>query len=126
METRGRFRGRVNKDEANLDNIETHYTNMNATMKSLEMQLDQLTNEIKNQSKGKFPSNTEQNPRDQCKAIILQRGKEVELSKPKEVKGKEIEAEVEVEEEAPRVAPKPNSISFPDNPPIISLPLPFP
>lgn len=34
METRGWF----NKDEARLDSIETHCSNMGATMKSLEMQ----------------------------------------------------------------------------------------
>ena len=43
--------------------------------------------------------------------------------KSKEV---EVEVEVEVEEEAPKVARKPSSISFPDNPPIISPPQPFP
>ena len=91
-ETRGRF----NKDEARLDNIETHYTNMNATMKSLEMKLGQLANEIKNQSKGNFLSDTEQNPRDQCKAITLRSGKKVESSKPMEVRSKEVEVEVEV------------------------------
>ena len=68
-------------------------------MKSLEMQVGQLANEMKNQSKRKFPSDMEQNPRDQCKAIILRSGKEVDLSKPKEVKNKEVEVEVEVEVE---------------------------
>ena len=51
-------------------------------MKSLEMQVGQLANEMKRQSKGKFPSDIEQNPRDQCKAITLRSGKEVESSKP--------------------------------------------
>ncbi|GMN66531.1 hypothetical protein TIFTF001_035595 [Ficus carica] len=37
-------RGRFNKDEARLDNIETHCNNMNATMKSLEVQIGQLAN----------------------------------------------------------------------------------
>ena len=55
METKGRF----NKDEVWLVNIETHCTNISATMKSLEMQVGQLANEIKNQSKGKFTSDTE-------------------------------------------------------------------
>ena len=41
VETRGRF----NKYEEQLDNIETYYTNMNASMKSLEMQLGQIANE---------------------------------------------------------------------------------
>ena len=35
METRRRF----SKDETRLDSTETHYTNMSATMKSLEVQV---------------------------------------------------------------------------------------
>ena len=54
METRERLR----KDEAHLDSIETHYMNMNDTMKSLETQVGQLANVLKNQQKGKFPSDT--------------------------------------------------------------------
>ena len=74
METRGRF----NKDEARLDNIETHCMNMSATMKSLETQMGKLATELKNQQKGKFPSDIEQNPRDHCKAITLRSGRKVE------------------------------------------------
>ena len=74
METRGRF----SKDEARLDSIETHCTNMSATIKSLEVQVGQLATELKNQQKGKFPSDTNQNPRDHCKAFTLRSGKEVE------------------------------------------------
>ena len=55
METRGRF----NKDEARLDNIETHYMNISATMKSLETHVGQLAIELKNQQKDKFPSDIE-------------------------------------------------------------------
>ena len=55
METRGRF----NKDEAKLDNIETHYVNISATMKSLETHVGQLAIELKNQQKDKFPSDIE-------------------------------------------------------------------
>ena len=50
--------------------------------------------------------------------------KEVGSSKPKKVRGEEVE--VEVEEEPPKVAPKPNSISFPDNPLVNLPPLSFP
>ena len=55
METRRRF----TKYEAYLDSIETHCSNMNATIKNLETQLGQLVSELKNQQKGKFPSDTE-------------------------------------------------------------------
>ena len=63
--------------------------------------MGQLATKINNQQKRKFPSDTEQNPRYQCKAITLRSGKEVESSRPKEVKGKEVEVEIEVEKEEP-------------------------
>ncbi|GMN63209.1 hypothetical protein TIFTF001_032286 [Ficus carica] len=71
VETRGRFK----KDEARLDNIETHCDNMNATMKSLEVQIGQLANAVKGQSSGNFPSDMEPNPNDHCKAITLRSGR---------------------------------------------------
>ena len=105
----------------------THYTNMSATMKSLETQVGQLATGLKNQRKCKFPSNTKQNPRDHCIAITLRSGREVECSRQEE-KGKEVEVEteIEVEKDEPNGVPKPKGISFLDNPPIISPPLPFP
>lgn len=57
-------RNLLNKDEAWLDNIKIHCTNISATMKSLETQITQLANSIKRQSSGKFPSDTELNPKD--------------------------------------------------------------
>ena len=41
-------RGIFNKDEAWLNNIETHYMKMSATMKSLETQVGQLATKLKN------------------------------------------------------------------------------
>ena len=139
METRGRF----NKDEARLDSMETHCSNMNATMKNLESQLEQLANELKNQQKGKFSSDIVQNPRDHCKAITLRSGKEVESSRQREQRREKEKTEKEVETEQDRPAevvptpcskistrcrevPKSRGISFSDNPPIISPPLPYP
>ncbi|XP_024019991.1 uncharacterized protein LOC112091203 [Morus notabilis] len=118
VETRGRF----NKDEARLDNIETHCNNMNATMKSLEVQIGQLANAVKGQSSGKFPSDTEPNPKDHCKAITLRSEEEVEAPKPQEDKIKE----EEVGSEQPKESVRPKSISFLDNPPLIALTLPYP
>ena len=57
------IRGRFNKDEARLDSIETHCSNMRATMKSLEVQLRQLASSINAQQKGNFPSFAEKNPK---------------------------------------------------------------
>ena len=130
METRGRF----TKDEAWLDSIETHYSNMNATMKNLETQLGQLASELKNQQKGKFPSDMEQNSRD-CKAITLRSGKEVEFSRQREERKEEEKAKKRMENEQDRQAkavpshcsegPKSRGISFLENLPIISSPLPI-
>ena len=89
--------------------------------------MGQLATGLKNQRKCKFPSNTNQNPRDHCIAITLRSGREVECSRQEE-KGKEVEVEteIEVEKEEPKGVPKRKGISFPDNPPIISPLLSFP
>ena len=74
METRGRF----NKNEARLDDIKTHCTNMNVSIKSLEVQIGQLATKLKSQENGKSPSDTEHNRREQYQAIMLRSGKEAE------------------------------------------------
>ena len=121
METRGRF----SNDEARLDNIETQCSIMSASIKSLEVQVGQLANELKTQVKGKFPSDTEHNPKEQCQAITLRSGKEVDSENPKVVKEQKVEKKAEVEKDPPKTAPKRGSISFLDNPPMRTPPLPF-
>ncbi|XP_022883666.1 uncharacterized protein LOC111400483 [Olea europaea var. sylvestris] len=79
-ETRSHF----NKDESRLDNIETHASNMGATMKNLEVQIGQLATSMKSQQKEKFPSDTEVIPKEHCKAIVLRSGKQVGKSEPTE------------------------------------------
>ncbi|XP_073061910.1 uncharacterized protein [Primulina eburnea] len=81
---------------------------MGATMKSLETQIGQLANALKDQNKGQFPSNTEVNQKEQCKAVTLRSGKELDGKNSndkdeKEVTVEEVEtegskAEVEVEQ----------------------------
>ena len=80
-ETKARFK----KSDSWLDNIETHCSNMGATMKSLEVQIGQLATTINAQQRGTFPSNTEVNPKEQCKAITLRSGREIERSPSKEI-----------------------------------------
>ena len=63
-----------------------------------------MATELKNQQNGKFPSDTTQNSRDNCKAITIRSGKEVESSSQKEKRGKEVEVEVEVERELEEVS----------------------
>ena len=76
-ETRNHF----NKDEAQLDNIETHMSNVGATMTSLEVQIGQLATSIGSQQKGKFPSDIEVTPKEQYKVITLRNGKEIKGTK---------------------------------------------
>ena len=116
---------------------------MTATMKNLETQMGQLASELKNQQKGKFPSDTEQNPRDHCKAITLRNGKEVESSRQKEERKEEEKSGKGLENEQNRTtetAPtrcneipihcnkssKSRGILFLNNPSIITPPLLFP
>ncbi|XP_022841946.1 uncharacterized protein LOC111365637 [Olea europaea var. sylvestris] len=109
-------RSRFNRDEARLDSIETHMTNLGATVKNLEVRI-------------------EVNPREHCNAITLRSGKAVEERKLREVgvpisdpilaREKHTEGQ-KIEAEATKKIYKPYSISFPDNPPILKPPLPFP
>lgn len=57
----------MRKTKTRLENIETHICNMRATMKPQETQIGQLANVLKDQNRGQFPSNTEINPKEQCK-----------------------------------------------------------
>ncbi|XP_022860338.1 uncharacterized protein LOC111380906 [Olea europaea var. sylvestris] len=81
-ETRSRF----NKDEARLDSIETHMTNLGTTVKNLEVRIGQIATAIQSQQKGQFPSDTEVNPREHCNAITLRSCKAVEERKLREVR----------------------------------------
>ncbi|XP_068666362.1 uncharacterized protein [Aristolochia californica] len=76
QETNARFK----RVDSLLDNIETHCSNMGATMKNLEVQIGQLATTINAQQRGAFPSNTKVNPNEQCKAITLRSGREIERS----------------------------------------------
>ncbi|XP_075481209.1 uncharacterized protein LOC142521921 [Primulina tabacum] len=75
---------RMARTESRLDSMETHMGNMGATMKSLETQIGQLANAWKDQNIGQFPSNTEVNLREQCKAVTLSSGKEIGILEPAE------------------------------------------
>ncbi|XP_050254823.1 uncharacterized protein LOC126700654 [Quercus robur] len=131
-ETKARF----TKSDSLLDNIETHCSNIGATMKNLEVQIGQLATTINAQQRGTFPSNTEVNPKEQCKAITLRSGREIERTPSKETEStpttpnngqsKNKVEEKEIVDDTLRETDMPPSISFPDNPPILSTPLPYP
>ncbi|XP_075483664.1 uncharacterized protein LOC142523818 [Primulina tabacum] len=78
------FGKRMARTESRLYSMETHMGNMGATMKSLETKIGQQANALKDQNKGEFPSNTEVNPREQCKAVTLRSGKEIGVTDPTE------------------------------------------
>ena len=55
--------------------------NMGATIKSLEVHIGQLASSINARQKGKFSRDTKLNPKEQCRAITLRSGKEIEGAK---------------------------------------------
>ncbi|XP_073123576.1 uncharacterized protein [Henckelia pumila] len=73
---------RMERTENCLDSLETHMVNMGAMIKSMETQIGQLANSMKDHNKGQFSSNTEVNPIEHCKAIELRSGKEVGVQEP--------------------------------------------
>ncbi|XP_073139099.1 uncharacterized protein [Henckelia pumila] len=77
--------------------MEIHLTNVGTSMKNLEIQIGQLANGLTNQQRGSFPSNTEVNPIEQCKAITLRSGKEVWVDEPKVVYDEDRVEDIEVE-----------------------------
>ena len=76
------------------------------------------------------------NPKEQCKTITLRSGREIERSPSKEIESnptapnngqsKNKVEEEEIVDDTLRETDKPPSISFIDNPPILSIPLPYP
>ncbi|XP_062100520.1 uncharacterized protein LOC133806413 [Humulus lupulus] len=126
-------KARLDQHGTRLNNIETHCTNMGATMKTLETQVGQLANTMKTQMSRSFPSDTEKNPKE-CNAITLRSGKELDAPTVENKKVDEIpmNGEKEKDRKNERILKKESlvansgSITFPDNPPKITTPLPFP
>ncbi|XP_073057020.1 uncharacterized protein [Primulina eburnea] len=92
---------------------------MGATMKSLETQIGQLANALKDQNKGQFPSNTEVNPKEQCKAVTLRSGKELDGKNSNDKDEKEVTVE-EVETEGSKAEAEI------EQPPVFQPILPYP
>ncbi|KAL5545044.1 hypothetical protein UlMin_008828 [Ulmus minor] len=131
-ETKARFK----KHDSGLDKIETHYSNMGDTMKNLEVQIGKLATTINAQERGTFPSNSEMNPKEQCKAITLRNGREIEMSPSNEIRyvpttalngqsNKKTEEERTVAKTL-KEADKPPTISFTTNLPTLSTHLLYP
>ncbi|XP_073025192.1 uncharacterized protein [Primulina eburnea] len=87
-------------------------TSLTAQVSALTTQLaamNKLATTLRDQNRGMFPSNTEVNPKEQCKAVTLRSGKELDVQIPKErvesekivEEGKTDESKTEVEVERP-------------------------
>ncbi|XP_073158867.1 uncharacterized protein [Henckelia pumila] len=108
---------RIARTESRIDILDTHVVNMGAMMKSMETQIEQLTNALKDNNRGQFPNNTEVNPIEQCKVIELRSGKQVgteerklesetsERTRNSVVEENKVEEEVEEKQSEPE--PKP-------------------
>ncbi|XP_073133685.1 uncharacterized protein [Henckelia pumila] len=112
---------RFERTENKLDNMEIHLTNVGASMKNLEIQIGQLANALMNQQRGSFPSNTEVNPREQCKVVIFRSDKELGTDKPKAVDDEEVE-EIVVESEKSDSQNSSKSAVVPEKPPVPKMP----
>ena len=71
--------------EAFKSDTQVFQKNTSALLKNLETQVGQLALNMQNQSKGTFPSDTQNNPKD-CMAVQLRNGKEVGNNRRKEGK----------------------------------------
>ncbi|XP_073121751.1 uncharacterized protein [Henckelia pumila] len=96
-------------------------------MKSMEKQIGQLANALKDNSRGHFPSNTKVNPIEHCKVIEMRSGKRVGAEseksektensvEEKKVKSSEIETEIEKNVEEKKSEPKPKLMYKPQLP----------
>ena len=94
--------------EAFKSDTQMFQKNASASLKNLETQVGQLALNMPNQSKGTFPSDTQNNPKD-CMAIQLRSGKDLSSNKKTERK-EETEAE---KEETEKEGEKNNQIEQP-------------
>ncbi|KAL8503943.1 hypothetical protein ACS0TY_022610 [Phlomoides rotata] len=81
--------------------VDEYMKSNNSQMKSMEFQIGQLATTVGNmQNKGKFPSTTESNSKEHCKAIELRSGTKYQGPPLPNELDKEEENEVEIEQEA--------------------------
>ena len=68
----------TNNTDKFMTETRTNFQNQAAQIRNLEAQIGQLANMYGGRQQGNLPSNTEVNPKEQCKAITLRSGKELE------------------------------------------------
>ncbi|XP_062119046.1 uncharacterized protein LOC133832755 [Humulus lupulus] len=81
-------------------------TESRSSIRNLEMQVGQLGNMLNTRPEGNFPSNTVVNPKEQCQAITLRSGKEIEGPSLKGTQEKKAEEEESCEKVEPQVEEK--------------------
>ncbi|GMJ10793.1 hypothetical protein HRI_004748500 [Hibiscus trionum] len=94
----------VKKTETFMDKTEMRMTNHEATLKSLETQMGQISQHVKPRQNGGFPSNTEntrQPTHEQCNAITTRSGKKLPGPEKEAETVKKPALESTVEEAAP-------------------------
>ncbi|XP_062105572.1 uncharacterized protein LOC133817167 [Humulus lupulus] len=125
MESNKRF----GKNEARLDNIETHMTNMGASMKKIETQVGQLAIVVNSNQKGSFPSDTVVNPKESCQAISLRSSKVLDEGNVQECSKEKVESvvqEVDKEEQAKKQSGSDKTDMKKDSLPMYQPPIPYP
>ncbi|XP_062118885.1 uncharacterized protein LOC133832577 [Humulus lupulus] len=125
MESNKRF----GKNEARLDNIETHMPNMGASMKKIETQVGQLANAVNSNHKGSFPSDTVVNPKESCQAVSLRSGKVLDEGNVQASLSEKIEPvvrEVDKEEQAKKQSGSDKNDMKKDRLPLYQPPIPYP
>ncbi|XP_062085619.1 uncharacterized protein LOC133791717 [Humulus lupulus] len=132
METNKRF----NKNEARLDNIETRMSNMGDTMKSILVQVGQFAITIGSRHKGNLPSDTEVNPKEQCKVNYLRNGREIDGGVTEEkktrprvdnnIKSEPVVQEIKKEEKVAKKSINEKPTMKKDNLPMYQRQLPYP
>ncbi|XP_012854385.1 PREDICTED: uncharacterized protein LOC105973889 [Erythranthe guttata] len=116
-----------------LHRQEQEMEGLKSTMKNMEKQIGQIAQSMSTMAKGGFPSNTEVNPKESCQAITTRSGFQMtdppyptdESPRPA-VQPTPVEPEITISGSSTKEASKPNNISFPDNPPLMITPIPFP
>ncbi|XP_061344489.1 uncharacterized protein LOC133290424 [Gastrolobium bilobum] len=90
-----------------MNETRAHHKNQDASMRNLENQIRELSKQLQERTKGKFPSNTIINPREDCKSIVTRSGIVITpQEKPKVVQQKKadepvLQPVIEKEEETP-------------------------
>ena len=61
-----------------MQEIRVNFKNQEASIRNLENQVGQIARQLADRPQGTFPSDTETNPKEHCKAITLRSGKTID------------------------------------------------